>query len=211
MKAARYFVPAITAAALGACFQSAPPGESVAPAGNYAGTVVAYPVGDMRLYGSPFDYGYSSYLPYGAGYGYAPYGYGYGYSPYALYGYPYATLYPPLRVYRVPQGGKLLPGGQNGGFGLTPWGQSGQSGRRVAIPRPGSAHLQSGNLLEPGLQGPPPRFVMPPLRAPSAAARGFITAPPPNRPQAHYAPPPPRPPPPPPPPPPERPRTAHQR
>ncbi len=137
-KFGRYAAPALCALALGACFHPAPQ-EAVVPAGNYGGTVVAYPVG---------GYGYDPYPGY-YGYGYAPYGfpYGYGYPGYA-YVRPRVIVTPPVYRRGQPSGTVRVPGQ----YGLHPWNGNARQGQlrppmrgmpmnppttgRIAHPRP---------------------------------------------------------------------------
>ena len=174
----------IAAVAIAACYQNQPPDGAVVPAGTYGGTVVAYPAG-YPGYGSPFDYGFYGYGPYGPVYGYSPYAYGYGYSPLSLYGYPYGALYPPIVVRRQAPLGRTLTPRNNGSYGLVPWGSS---THRIAVPR-GSV-VPGRPIVKGGLQ-PPPAFAMPSLRGAGQMTHGSFTPPqPPPHPAVHYTPPP---------------------
>ncbi len=172
-KVGQCVIPAVCALALGACFHPAPPDGSLAPAGAYGGTVVAYPVG--YGYGFPYDYGYSGYGSFGGGYLYSPYGYGpaYGYAPYS---YPYASVYSPVYLYRTPRRGRI-DASQNGQYGLRPWGAT----HRVAIPRPPIARGPIGAFLQHRqAHSAPMTFQLPPLRPSSATARPRPVASPPR-------------------------------
>ncbi len=142
---------AACAVALGACFHPAPQ-EAVTPAGNYGGTVVAYPA---------YGYGYAPYLD---AYGYSPYGYSpYGYSPYAYgYGYgfgpPLAVIRRPIYV-RTPVGNGITPRPGGNQYGLRPW----NGGQQVGHLRP-----PGGAPVTPTAPGSTGRVAQP--RHPKAAA-----------------------------------------
>lgn len=151
-----FLAPAICAVALAACSQNPRPEGAITPAGNYGGTVVAYPVGDMYGYGSPFDYGYYGLSPYAiGGYGYSPYAYGY-------YGYPGAVVYGPpiIRGYRSPLAGRITTN-PYGTYGLQPWSQ----GHRIAVPRPSQPSTvplaQRSFAPPPRVYSAPPRHAQP--------------------------------------------------